>query len=142
MSRQDLKDEVYLNMAKEVSRLGTCLRLKVGCVLLSEEGKVVGTWYNGAGPGMPHCECDHCNSSCRCVRTLHAEKNSLSNKSGKPYTAYVTAEPCLDCLKSLASEGVRRVVFLNPYTSIAENERIARQEWIDFYNISWVHWNA
>jgi len=29
--RGNLKDEVFLRMAMELSRLGTCCRLKVGC---------------------------------------------------------------------------------------------------------------
>ena len=98
---------------------------------------MVGTGYNGAGPGMPHCESGTCNETCRCRRTRHAEKNALSNKTGKPYIAYLTHEPCCDCLKDLASEGVRRVVYINPYNSMPADEHAARQEWIDFYNISW-----
>ena len=34
MSRAQLKDEVFMNLALELSRLGTCCRLKVGSVLL------------------------------------------------------------------------------------------------------------
>ena len=33
MSRSQLKDEVFMNMALELSRLGTCCRLQVGAVL-------------------------------------------------------------------------------------------------------------
>ena len=34
LSRSALKDQVFLRMASELSRLGTCCRLKVGAVLL------------------------------------------------------------------------------------------------------------
>ena len=135
--RGRFKDHVYGAIAKTIAMLGTCCRLKVGCVLLTKEGRVAGLGYNGAGPGMDHCHEDHCNETCRCLRTLHAEQNALYSRSGDPAVAYVTAEPCLNCTKELALAGVRRVVFLKPYTSIAEAERTARQEWIDHYRITW-----
>lgn len=135
--RQDLKDFTYGQIALQIAGLGTCCRLKVGCVLLTEEGRVAGMGYNGAGPGMPHCNENHCNENCRCIRTVHAEQNALNASSGKPYTAYVTHEPCLNCTKELALAGVRRVVFLKPYSSIAPAERDARQEWLNHYNIAW-----
>jgi dCMP deaminase len=136
-ARRLQKDRTYLQMAQSVSGLGTCCRLKVGCVLLSREGRVVGTGYNGAGPGMAHCHPDTCNDHNRCVRTAHAEKNALFNRSADPHTAYVTAEPCLDCAKDLILAGVRRVVYLKPYRSISDHERTARQEWIDHYQVEW-----
>ena len=34
VNRSQLKDEVFMNMALELSRLGTCCRLQVGSVLL------------------------------------------------------------------------------------------------------------
>lgn len=131
------KDQVYGAIAETIAMLGTCCRLKVGCVLLTKEGRVAGLGYNGAGPGMDHCHEDTCNENCRCIRTLHAEQNALYSRSGDPVVAYVTNEPCLNCTKELALAGVRRVVYLKPYTSIAEAERTARQEWIEHYKISW-----
>lgn len=135
--RHLLKDHVYGAIAETIAMLGTCCRLKVGCVLLTKEGRVAGLGYNGAGPGMDHCHEDHCNETCRCLRTLHAEQNALYSRNGDPVVAYVTNEPCLNCTKELALAGVRRVVYLKPYTSIAEAERTARQEWIDHYRITW-----
>lgn len=135
--RGRFKDQIYGAIAETIAMLGTCCRLKVGCVLLTKEGRVAGLGYNGAGPGMDHCHEDHCNETCRCLRTLHAEQNALYSRNGDPYVAYVTHEPCLNCTKELALAGVRRVVYLKPYTSIAEAERTARQEWIDHYKITW-----
>lgn len=136
-SRQSLKDQTYGQIASQIAQLGTCCRLKVGCVLLTKEGRVAGMGYNGAGPGMPHCTPGHCNENCRCIRTVHAEQNALNASSGTPHTAYVTNEPCLNCTKELALAGVRRVVYLHPYSSIAPAERDARQEWLNHYNIAW-----
>ena len=136
-SRRQLKDRVYSHIADSVAVLGTCCRLKVGCVLLTEDGALAGTGYNGAGPGMPHCDPKTCNANCRCSRTQHAEINALTNCTGKPYTAYVTHECCVACAKELIMKGVRRVVYGKPYTSMSPEEHAARQEWIDHYNVSW-----
>ena len=135
--RQAYKDQIFAHIAESIAQLGTCCRLKVGCVLLAKNGRVVGMGYNGAGPGMPHCDPETCNAECRCGRTLHAEQNALFARSGDPYVAYVTAEPCLNCTKELALAGIRRVVYQRPYTSIAPNERDDRQEWINHYRIEW-----
>lgn len=142
VARQKVKDQVFAGMAKMISLLGTCCRLKVGCILLTEEGRLSGGGYNGAGPGMPHCESLTCNEHCRCARTVHAEVNALSYCTGVPYVAYVTAEPCCACAKELILAGVRRVIYLNPYTSISTEERLARQEWIDHYNVTWEQINV
>lgn len=135
--RQDLKDQTYGQIALQIAQLGTCCRLKVGCVLLTQEGRVAGMGYNGAGPGMPHCNEGHCNENCRCIRTLHAEQNALFSRTATPYTAFVTHEPCLGCTKELLMAGVRQVRYLKPYTSIAPAEREARAEWIAHYGVDW-----
>ena len=134
-SRSAFKDQIFMHMALTLAELGTCCRLKVGCLLLTETGSIAGGGFNGAGAGMKHCHPDTCNEHCRCRRTRHAEKNGLSHTSGTPYTAYLTHEPCADCAKDLIAQGVRRIVYSQPYTSIAPEERDARQEWIDHYKV-------
>ena len=135
MDRAQLKDEVFMNMAKEISRLGTCLRMQAGCLLLTLEGRVAGAGYNGAGPGMNHCHPDTCNSASRCLRCAHAETNALSNRSGNPYVAYITHSPCLNCFRELALAGVRKIVYEKEYTSMPENEVRTQLEWMHFYGI-------
>ncbi len=137
--RRVLKDRTYLSVASLVAQLGTCLRLQVGAVLISSEGRVVGTGYNGAGPGMPHCHPDTCGPAKRCLRCEHAETNALAHRSGDPYTAYVTHEPCINCARALILAGVRRVIFFHLYTSMSEDERAARQEWLDTHKVEWIH---
>ncbi|HJW31739.1 MAG TPA: deaminase [Holophagaceae bacterium] len=137
MSRSLLKDEVFMNMALELSRLGTCCRLKVGSVLLRPDGGIASAGYNGALPGMPHCTPETCKPGQRCLHTSHAEENALSFCDGHIATAYVTHEPCLTCARSLIRRGVRRVVFQHPYTSIAEQERAERQAILEHFGVAW-----
>jgi dCMP deaminase len=137
--RAALKDDVFLRMAMELSRLGTCCRLKVGCVLLRPDGGIASGGYNGALPGMPHCTPETCKEGQRCLHTSHAEENALGFCDGPVATAYVTDEPCLVCTRTLVRRGVRRVVFLRPYQSIAEQERQERAGILAHFGVEWVH---
>lgn len=139
MERTRLKDEVFLNMALELARLGTCCRLKVGAVLLRPDGGIASAGYNGALPGMPHCTPETCNPDRRCLHTSHAEENALGFCDGVVHTAYVTHEPCLTCARALVRRGVKRVVFRHPYASIAEQERGERQAILTHFSVSWEH---
>ena len=136
-ARSRLKDEVFLRMALEISRLGTCCRLKVGAILLRPDGGVAAAGFNGALPGMPHCTPDTCGPDQRCLHTSHAEENALGFCDGLVATAYVTDEPCLTCTRALVRRGVRRVVFLRPYASMAEQERAERQAILDHFAVAW-----
>jgi len=135
--RAVLKDQVFLRMALEISRLGTCCRLKVGCILLRPDGGIASGGFNGALPGMPHCTPDTCSPEKRCLHTSHAEENALGFSTGEVQTAYVTDEPCLTCTRSLVRRGVRRVVFLRPYTSMGEQERAERQAILEHFGVKW-----
>lgn len=137
MSRSHLKDEVFMNMALELSRLGTCCRLKVGCVLLRPDGGIAAAGFNGALPGMPHCTPETCNPNQRCLHTSHAEENALGFCDGHVATAYVTHEPCLTCARALVRRGVRRVVFQHAYTSIGEQERAERHAILSHFGVTW-----
>jgi dCMP deaminase len=135
--RSILKDQVFLRMALEISRLGTCCRLKVGCILLRSDGGIASGGFNGALPGMPHCTPETCNPSQRCLHTSHAEENALGFSEGLVATAYVTDEPCLVCTRALVRRGVRRVVFLRPYASIAEQEEAERAAILEHFGVQW-----
>jgi len=137
--RAALKDEVFLRMALELSRLGTCCRLKVGCILLRPDGGIASGGYNGALPGMPHCTPETCGPGQRCLHTSHAEENALGFCDGPVHTAYVTDEPCLTCTRAMVRRGVRRVVFLRPYTSMGDQERREREAILAHFGIEWLH---
>jgi dCMP deaminase len=137
--RAQLKDEVFLRMALELSRLGTCCRLKVGCILLRPDGGIASGGYNGALPGMPHCTPESCGPGQRCLHTSHAEENALGFCDGPVATAYVTDEPCLVCTRAMVRRGIRRVVFLRPYASIADLERAEREAILSHFGIQWMH---
>lgn len=67
MINRPTKDEVWMNVAREIARLSTCLRRSVGCVLIDARGHVSSTGYNGVHPGAKHCnEPVRCNAVGSC----------------------------------------------------------------------------
>lgn len=134
-SRQHLKDLVWLRVAFEVSRLGTCPRRTVGCVLLDASGRVLSTGHNGGLPGAPHCidvpcpgaeaksgegldECD----------AIHAEQNAMiyCPFPSQIHTVYCTDSPCSSCVKLLLTAPAQRLVFARAYP-----HPYARSRWED-----------
>ena len=54
-SRAQLKDRTFLKIAIDLGQLGTCSRGHVGALIV-KEGRCVTWGFNGAPPGLPHCE--------------------------------------------------------------------------------------
>jgi dCMP deaminase len=52
--KQKKLDEVYINVAKQVSTLSHCVRSKVGAVLV-KDGNIIAFGYNGTPSGMDNC---------------------------------------------------------------------------------------
>lgn len=110
-------DSYFMRLAKQVATRGTCDRALVGCVLTRDK-RIIATGYNGSPPGHPHCDDQgHVMIDGHCVRTIHAEMNAIlqaarTGTSLDGTTCYTTHEPCLNCMKSLLTAGIKRVVFL------------------------------
>lgn len=84
--------------------------LKVGCALIRHDKTVAATGYNGAPSGV---EIDWDERDQRRSRVIHAEANALRYvEPGEVLFAASTHLPCVECVKSLASYGVRLVVYL------------------------------
>lgn len=135
--RAQLKHQTYMAMAQQLSRMSTCLRLQVGCVLLRSDGSVAGVGYNGALPGRAHCEPETCNPNTRCYRTRHAERSALDYSSGNVEIAYTTHEPCLRCTQDLLARGCISVYYLTPYIAKDSAENEARQMLIHDAGVRW-----
>jgi dCMP deaminase len=46
---------MYMDFATRTAQESSCNRLKVGCVLVKGEGRVISTGYNGTLPGHDNC---------------------------------------------------------------------------------------
>ncbi len=135
--RQAIKHTAFMGAAHLMASQGTCLRLKVGCVLLHPDGSTAGTGYNGALPGQPHCIPEECNPNNRCFRTRHAERSALDYSLGEIGTAYVTHEPCLRCTQDLIARGCRRVYWTTPYPISDPTEAYWRARHVLAAGVEW-----
>lgn len=110
------EDRILMETACLWSQRGTCSRLRVGAVL-SRNGRIIATGYNGNVAGADHCE--HVDNT-PCETAVHAEENVLyfaARHGTKTEGAdlHVTHNPCYRCARGLVNAGVRRVVYLFEY---------------------------
>ena len=115
-------DEYFMSLAREAASMSTCPRLSVGAVIVRDK-QVISTGYNGAARGLPHCLDDGCLIvDGHCVRTVHAEANSLlfaGVERTQEATMYVTHLPCYHCAGLIINAGIKQVVYGTAYGSSA-----------------------
>lgn len=122
-------DEYFMTITREVAERSTCLRAKVGAVIVRDRS-ILATGYNGAPAGMPHCldvGCEIYESRNpggelvqNCFRTIHAEINAIAQAARRGTAIgeadiYVTHTPCVHCFKTIVNTGIRRVFYEKPY---------------------------
>jgi dCMP deaminase len=124
--RRQLKDKVFLHIARCIGELGTCDRKRVGAVF-TRAGRCVAWGFNGAPPGLPHCsENDHgwghdgAAHIYGCRNATHAEANAIAfaareDCSIEGTVLYVSVAPCDVCARLLIAAGVVRVVAYEAY---------------------------
>jgi len=118
------KDEYFIDMALLVSERSTCLRRKVGAVLINKRKHVLATGYNGVASGQPHCldiPCIGANSASGTdldlCEAVHAEQNALLQCKNvfEIDTCYVTVSPCMTCTKLLLNTSCQTIIFEEDY---------------------------
>lgn len=121
-------DTYFLEIAALVATRSTCLRRRVGAILVKDK-RVLATGYNGAPSGLPHCAEAGClrerlripaGERHEMCRGSHAEQNVLAQAARygtavDGATLYCTNEPCAICTKLLINAGIKEIVFGAPY---------------------------
>ena len=122
-------DEYFMGMAELTAQRSTCLRRKVGAVIVKDK-RIVATGYNGAPKGLPHCEeMGGClreklgvpsGQRHELCRALHAEQNAIiqaavMGNSIDGASIFVTHQPCSICAKMIINAGIKRIVVRNGY---------------------------
>lgn len=121
MSYRPSMDSVLAHMAGVMAARGTCPTAKVGCVV-SRDGRVISTGYNGSPAGMAHCSHRAGESPCRTA--MHAEANAIAYAARygaalAGATVHTTTSPCLDCARLLINAGIVRVVCGQAYRDLS-----------------------
>lgn len=121
-------DAYFMQLAQLVATRSTCLRRKVGAVLVKDK-HVISSGYNGAPRGLSHCRELGCLREQQGVpsgerhelcRATHAEANviiqaAFHGVATAGATLYCTTAPCTICAKMLINAGVKRVVYQDGY---------------------------
>ncbi len=106
-------DDYFMEIAQVVSTRSTCLRRRVGAILVQDK-RILATGYNGVPSGLTHCAVVGClreqykvpsGERHELCRGLHAEQNAIiqcalhgvSLKGGA--TLYSTTRPCVCAVK-------------------------------------------
>jgi dCMP deaminase len=121
-------DDYFMQIAHLVSQRATCLRRRVGAVIVKDK-RMLATGYNGAPSGLAHCLETGClrdrlkipsGQRHELCRGLHGEQNaiiqaSLYGISVKASTIYITNQPCVICAKMLINAGITEIVIAQGY---------------------------
>ena len=138
-------DEYFMQITQLVATRSTCMRRKVGALLVKEKN-ILATGYNGVPSGITHCDVTGClrdqlnvpsGERHELCRGLHAEQNAIiqaakygGNITGA--TLYCTDSPCIICSKMLINAGVVEVIFGRGYPDALSLEMLA-EAGIKFY---------
>ena len=124
------KIDYYMNIAFAVSLRSTCMRRKVGSIIV-KDNRILSTGYNGSPHGMENC----INNPNLCYRSKHnipsgkdlhlcranhSEVNAIMSalKTGedlKGAAIYVTTSPCSNCAKMIIQSGITEVYYIDGY---------------------------
>ena len=121
-------DEYFMKITLLVAERSTCLRRKVGAVIVKDK-QIVSTGYNGAPKGLRHCLEIGClreemgipsGERHELCRGAHAEQNAIIQAAGSGTgmggaTMYCTDSPCSTCTKMIINAGIRRLVLGKKY---------------------------
>lgn len=119
-------DAYFIDLAKSVASYNcSCLKRKVGAVLVRSDNSVIATGYNGAPQGVTSCgHLGHCRRDDapktpdryeHCI-AVHAEQNCLmfAAKHGVIVNGakiYLTHTPCTLCLRLLIQAGIKEIIY-------------------------------
>ena len=121
------QDDYFMKIAEVVSERSTCIKRKVGAVLI-KDSHIVSTGYNGAPSGFKHCTPETClrqdlesGKKPELCRGVHAEINCIiqaaihgTSIQGNT-TLYTTHFPCMSCLKLVINAQIKRIVYKEGY---------------------------
>lgn len=113
-----------MTVATAVGRRSRCSRAQIGAVIVSSNGRIAATGYNGPAASWPREQ--ECAEWCMRARgeapldksydqcpAIHAELNALmyvDRSRVEGGTVYVNSSMCMNCAKAVSNSGLSRVV--------------------------------
>lgn len=137
--------KTYLNIAKEIAQFSYAQRRKVGAVIVSSTGRIIGTGYNGTPTGVENCcEQIHNDELITYDWVIHAELNAIFNATTNNLegsTLYLTDSPCIKCASAIVQKGFKRVFYSKQYR-IIDGIQFLQDHGIEVYSLTEIQMNA
>ncbi len=142
-------DEYFLQIAMLVATRSTCLRHKVGAVIVKDR-QLLTSGYNGAAIGVLSCmEEGDCMRNALGIpsgqrheicKAVHAEQNSIIQAgvhgvSIKDATMFCTHSPCMICAKMIRNARIKRLVTYADYADL-EAKQFIMDNGIEFVKLN------
>jgi len=131
------KDKYFMSIAILTSKNSTCSRLAVGAVIVSQNGIILSTGYNGKARGLVHCNVENLEkkSPCKCI---HSEQNAVIHCL-EPWNTwkkiYLTDTPCYSCMKLLVAFGIKEIYYYKRYRDDFDSFNLASEAGIKMIHI-------
>lgn len=127
------KEQQFMKVALEIAEMSSCLRRKIGAVIVDDESHIRATGYNGPPRSFPHCvtcmrhpaqdvgDLNKLPVATECY-AIHAEQNALLQCEAKQHIAamYVNTFPCLTCAKLIANTNIKTIYYTTEYSTNVE----------------------
>ncbi|HMN11177.1 MAG TPA: deaminase [Bellilinea sp.] len=111
-------DKYFMDLAFAIANASKCVRAKYGTVIVSHDGRIVSTGYNGKPRGSTNDHLCYRNNlpanSPKPKCCLHSEANALlfaGAERTQGATLYVSGVPCTDCALLIQQAGISRLVY-------------------------------
>lgn len=118
----------YMEEAIRQSNMSTCLRRRVGAVIV-KDNEIIAKGYNNQTGGIKPCTELGCirdklniprgerREICRyiCAEQVVITEAARSGKALDGACIYITSYPCSVCAKLLISAGIKKIICLGPY---------------------------
>ncbi|PIR69903.1 MAG: hypothetical protein COU47_00505 [Candidatus Niyogibacteria bacterium CG10_big_fil_rev_8_21_14_0_10_46_36] len=123
--RDEKRERVFLCSILCHTPMSTCDRFHIASGIIKNK-RIVGVGYNGSLPGEPHCdEAGHLMIDGHCERTNHSEENAVFNTDPKQLegaTVMIVGTPCIRCLRTLISVGIKKIICYGEYDNAKGKE--------------------
>jgi dCMP deaminase len=130
-------DEYFMSIAILSSCRSPCERLKVGSVIVKDH-RIVSMGYNGFISGAPHISIILDGHE---QATIHSEINAITDCAKRGVcldnsVIYITHYPCINCFKSIASCGIKTIIYMEDYNNNPIVYRLAEDSGILIVKLS------
>jgi len=126
------KAKVYMGMAYKIKELSPDEETKVGAIMLSPDGRIIASSYNGFLRGAEDDELPKTRPD-KYKFMQHAERNMLYNCcyegiKTRDTTIFCTLSPCEECVRACFQSGVRYIYFSKLYKKFDSIDFYANME--------------